>query len=146
MASLSPPGEVSVSDESKPKSPSVKSEDSGTEPSDSGSDSEGVETGPVVSLSPEPAGTTEAKSNKPNPASESDSGGVMVEALQNETDQLRSMLKEQRKAIVELAEAIEGLSKNQASLADVPEQATVELNESALGEIYKPTDYEKINE
>jgi hypothetical protein len=69
-----------------------------------------------------------------------------VRELEEENEKLRDDLQQQRKAIADLADAVESLGKYQASLADSSYLSTVELDPTAFGDIYTTTLVEGIDD
>jgi len=54
---------------------------------------------------------------------------------------LKNELHETRKAVAELADAVEMLSERQADLTDSGAAASVMLSDAEMGDVYDPTDY-----
>jgi len=61
----------------------------------------------------------------------------------NQIRELRNDIFELQQAVSELSQAIESLSRGQAELSDMDIEATVQLNDDALGDIYSASEFDR---
>lgn len=64
-----------------------------------------------------------------------------VKELEEENKELRKRLDQYEKAITDMASAVESLGSNQAEIAEVSPESTVELSPEAFGDFYVTTAY-----